>query len=128
MSMHIEGPWLSTTGRTKAKRKFKSAAEAKQARELEASWKALNTKWNVPSTAKKSTKKVETLSYKLSVPPGRETPNIPSKDTGHLGTISSKPTPQYTGTAVIGISQMAKSNAVPVFNTDHIVEIGKMRR
>lgn len=34
----------------------------------------------------------------------------------------------YTGTACIGISQMSKSNAVPVFNTDHIIEIARMRR
>lgn len=34
----------------------------------------------------------------------------------------------YTGTAMIGIATMAKSNAIPVFNTDHIIEIAKMRR
>lgn len=34
----------------------------------------------------------------------------------------------YTGTECIGISQMAKSNAVPVFNSGHILEIARMRR
>ena len=32
MSMHLEGPWLSTTGKRKGKRKFKSAEEARKAR------------------------------------------------------------------------------------------------
>lgn len=41
---------------------------------------------------------------------------------------SRPPDKVYTGTAMIGISQMSKSNAVPVFNTDHIMEIARMRR
>lgn len=127
MSMHIEGPWLSTNGKSKSKKKFRNAAEARASRELTDSWNALTSKWG--TTPAKKTKSVpEKLVYKLSTPSCRETKFIPSKDTGHLGTISSKPIPKYTGTAIIGISQMAKSNAVPVFNTDHIVEIGKMRR
>lgn len=39
-----------------------------------------------------------------------------------------KPDRHYTGDAMLGISQTHKSNAVPVFNTEHIVEIGMMRR
>ena len=35
MSMHIEGPWLSTTGRRKGKVKYKSAESKRQALELE---------------------------------------------------------------------------------------------
>ena len=33
-----------------------------------------------------------------------------------------------TGDKIIGISQMAKSNSVPVFNQEAIVEIARMRR
>ena len=39
MSMHLEGPWLSTTGRRKGKKKFASAEHARKARELDESWK-----------------------------------------------------------------------------------------
>jgi hypothetical protein len=34
----------------------------------------------------------------------------------------------YTGTKVMGIATMHKSNAVPVFNSEEAVEISKMRR
>jgi hypothetical protein len=33
--MHLEGPWLSTTGKKKGKRKFASADHARKAREQE---------------------------------------------------------------------------------------------
>ena len=41
MSMHLEGPWLSTTGKKRGKFKFRNAQEAKKARDLDASWKEL---------------------------------------------------------------------------------------
>jgi hypothetical protein len=34
----------------------------------------------------------------------------------------------YTGENMVGIAQMAKSNAVPVFRTEDILDISKMRR
>jgi len=39
-----------------------------------------------------------------------------------------KPSPCYTGDLCVGISQMAKSNAVPVFNSEAITDIARMRR
>lgn len=38
------------------------------------------------------------------------------------------PTRVYTGTEMIGIAQMHKSNAVPIFNKQSAVDISKMRR
>ena len=35
MSMHLEGPWLSTTGKKRGKQKFRNADEARKARELD---------------------------------------------------------------------------------------------
>lgn len=55
-------------------------------------------------------------------------PRFPSFDSGSTGACSSKPSPVYTGEKIIGISQMAKSNAVPVFNQEAIVDIARMRR
>ena len=54
--------------------------------------------------------------------------SIKSLDSGITGAVSSKPSPTYTGTKIIGISQMAKSNAVPVFNSEEIIDIARMRR
>ena len=52
----------------------------------------------------------------------------PSLDSDARGACSSKPSPTYTGEKMIGISQMAKSNAVPVFNEEAITDIARMRR
>lgn len=62
------------------------------------------------------------------IPPGRETPKIPSLDTGHKGAVSSKPTQMYTGTKIIGIGTLHKSNAVPVFSDDEAKDMARMRR
>jgi len=45
-----------------------------------------------------------------------------------VGNATKEPDKVYTGSAIIGIAQMAKSNAVPVFNSEHILEIARMRR
>lgn len=47
MSMHIEGPWLSTTGKRKGKQKFRNAEAARRARELEESWKELKKRHGI---------------------------------------------------------------------------------
>lgn len=50
-----------------------------------------------------------------------------SLNTNKLETFK-KPANQYTGNNIVGISTMHKSNAVPVFNQNHAIEISKMRR
>lgn len=65
--------------------------------------------------------------YKLSAPAGRETQRIPSLSTGEIGATKASPK-VYTGTKVVGIATMHKSNAVPVFSDEEAVEISKMRR
>lgn len=67
------------------------------------------------------------LVYSLSVPAGRETVRYPSLNTG-IGHATKAPAKVYTGTKMMGIATMHKSNAVPVFNSEEAVEISKMRR
>lgn len=129
MTMHLHHPALSMGGKRKGKVKFKNAAEAQRARELEADWHDLQKKWGVEQEEKKRKRALAqpTLDYKLSAPVGRSTSNhIPSRVTA--GGSTSSVHKVYTGNKILGISQMAKSNAVPVFNTEHIVEIARMRR
>jgi len=131
MTMHLVGPALTLTGKRKGKFKFRNAEEARKARELDKSWKDIQTRWGIEQEDKKRKRalKAEPLSYKLSTPVGRSNTNhIQSLNTGHMGPVSSKQIPQYTGTKIIGISQMAKSNAVPVFEQEHIIDIARMRR
>ena len=129
--MHLEGPWLSTTGKRKGKQKFASAEHARKARELDESWKELQKKWAVEIEDKKRTRALsaEPLkgNYSLTIPEGRNTTShIKSVDTG--GNALLKPNPVYTGTKVKGIAPMHKSNAVPVFSDEEAIDISKMRR
>ena len=128
--MHLHHPSLSLAGKRKGKVKFRNAEEAKKARELDASWKELQKKWEVDADQKRRTRalKAPTLEYKLTTPPGRTTSNnIPSRNTGD-GIGASKPVQQYTGTKMLGIGVMHKSNSVPIFSDQEAVEIATMRR
>ena len=128
--MHLEGPWLSTTGKKKGKKKFASAEHARKARDLDESWKELQKKWGVEIEEKKRKRALsaEPLKghYSLTIPAGRSTAHIPSRDTGGNATLAAPKV--YTGTKVKGIATMHKSNAVPVFSDEEAVDISKMRR
>ena len=129
--MHIEGPWLSTTGKRKGKVKFRNADEARKARNLDKEWKDLQKRWGIEAEEKRRTKalKAAPLDYSLTASGGRDTgPKIASRDTGHTGAVRTKGIPQYTGTKVIGIGTMHKSNAVPIFSDEEAQDIAKMRR
>jgi hypothetical protein len=127
--MHLCGPALTTTGKKRGKFKFRNAEEARKARELDSSWKELQKKWEVQEEDKKRKRalKAEPLIYKFSVPAGRSTSHIPSRNTGD-GIASVKQIPKYTGTKIIGIGTMHKSNAVPIFSDEEAQDISKMRR
>jgi len=129
MSMHLEGPWLSTTGKRKGKRKFRNAEEARISRELDESWKALQKKWAVEEEDKKRRRALsaEPLSYNLSAGITRSTKHIPSRGDG-MGSATLAPAKVYTGTKVKGIATMHKSNAVPVFSDEEAIDISRMRR
>ena len=129
--MHLEGPWLSTTGKKKGKKKFASAEHARKAREQEESWKELQKRWGVEAEEKKRSRAMSapslSSSYSLKIPEGRNTTaHLKSVDTG--GNASLKPAKVYTGTKVKGIATMHKSNAVPVFSDEEAIDISKMRR
>lgn len=129
MSMHLHHPSLSLTGKSKKKQKFRSAEEARKARELDASWKELQAKWGVAQEdrCRKRAMSADTLQYKLTTPAGRETAQIKSLDTG-LAVASLAPAKVYTGSSILGISTLHKSNAVPVFSKEEAIDISKMRR
>lgn len=127
--MHIEGPWLTTTGKRKGRQKFRNAEEARKARELEDSWKKLQKKWGVEAEAKQRNRamaapvwKPEKTIYR------RETPYIPSCSPKDMSPCPRAPDKIYTGDKILGIGTLHKSNAVPVFSSDEAIEISKMRR
>jgi hypothetical protein len=102
---------------------------AKQ-RAQRASWQALLERYDIKPTGKaiqKSTWMGPTDHPSTVVDPSRLTNHIPSVDTGK-GLAAKKPVQQYTGDAMLGIGQLHKSNAVPIFKAEDAIDISKMRR
>ena len=58
----------------------------------------------------------------------RETKKIPSLNTEDFSPALKKDKNQYTGTNIVGIGTLHKSNPVPIFNPDHAVDLATMRR
>jgi len=123
MSMHLEGPWLSTTGKRRGKQKFRSAEEKRRAEQLAAEWDELQKKY-----ATKPVKSVrKTFVAPKNINAERSTRHIPSVDSG-IG-IAAAPQPKvYTGDKMIGIGTMHKSNMVPIFSDKEAKDISTMRR
>jgi len=131
MSMHLEGPWLSTTGKKKGKKKWASAEAKAKAEALDDSWKQLLKRQGVEQEERKRSRSASAPAlstvYKLSIPAGRNTTaHLKSIDTGGNATL--KPPKVYTGDKVKGIATMHKSNAVPVFSDEQAIDISRMRR
>jgi hypothetical protein len=129
MSMHLEGPWLSTTGKRKGKQKFASADAKRKSEQLDKEWRELQKRWGIEADERRRRRALEAepLSYSLSVPAGRNNAHIKSLGQDN-GVATLAPAKVYTGTKVKGIATMHKSNAVPVFSDEQAVDISKMRR
>ncbi len=133
--MHMEGPWLSTTGKRRGKKKFRNATSANKARQNAEAWQALLDKWGVKDEDNRTNRKNlqskpkfnPVVNSRVVVDPRRLTNHIPSLDTGH-GVAVKREVQQYTGTAMLGIGQLHKSNSIPVFSKEDAVDISKMRR
>ena len=105
---------------TKPIKKKKVTSKSKQ---LAADWEKLCEKWK-PNRSIKPVRKDyagSELSHRSS------TRDIPSLDTG-LGDTAKKQSPIYTGDAMIGIGQMHKSNAIPIFKQEDAEALAHMRR
>jgi len=133
MSMHLLPPMYSTTGKKKGKPKFRNAEAAAKARRNAEVWSALLTRYDIKKDNPKNTKisratRFDPVVHNAPVvDPKRLTHHIPSLDTG-AGLAAKKEVTQYTGTAMIGIGQLHKSNSIPVFQAEDAIDIAKMRR
>jgi hypothetical protein len=135
MTMHLEGPWMTTTKYSKRPhKKWASSAAKQQAQELEQQWQELQQQWtraapkfsNTPVTKNKPQAQPQ---QKSIYPPGREPQQtIPSRDSGVQGAVKCSQPQRYTGDKILGIGTMHKSNAVPVFSDSEARDISSMRR
>jgi hypothetical protein len=124
--MHLEGPWLSTTGKRKSKVKYKSAEAKRQAEELAREWENIKNKYKSTTTkfskpTMESTKNVANNSKDVEQRPK-------SLNSWITGAVSSKPSQQYTGSMVKGITVMHKSCLQPVFTEQEAIDAAHMRR
>lgn len=130
MTMHLEGPWLSTTGKRRGKQKFRTAAEARKARELADEWEAKQREWaSFKSFSGHSGKSVKPVQKHSTLARAQDAARIPSLNGGVDMTPALKAREKvYTGTKILGIGTMHKSNAVPIFSDSEAKEISSMRR
>ena len=131
MTMHLEGPWLNTTGKKKGPKRWASAEAKKLAQQRQAEWnrKLIQFEKLTPkfSTGPYNSPKKSIKDFVPKIPPGRETVTIPSQDTGWVPCVKVHDQ-EYTGTKIKGIGTMHKSNAVPVFSDEEAKDISSMRR
>lgn len=125
MTMHLIGPWMTTTGKKKGKTKWRSAEQKRQSEQLESEWKKLVSKHQIKETSKTIGKSTNSNTTVIN---HRSTNHIPSKPDSVVGAVTIKQTPKYTGDKIIGIGTMHKSNAVPIFNDKEAKDISTMRR
>lgn len=138
MSMHLEGPWLTTVGKRRSKRRYSSADAARKERELKAEWESKQAEWaklapnfsakRVPADPRMPRTAFKPLKGYSLTHRGSDTARLPSLDSGVTGAVATKAPQQYTGTKVKGIGTMHKSNAVPIFSDDDAKDIARMRR
>ena len=131
MTMHLLPPMFSTTGKKRGPKKWASSEAKKLARKRSADWdrKLIEFEKLTPkfSTGPYNAPRKTVSDFMPRTPPGRETPKIVSQDTGWVPCVAVKDN-QYTGSAVLGISTLHKSNGVPVFSQEEAIDISKMRR
>lgn len=112
---------------------MKTRKPNKAQRELAKQWEALKQNQSKPlergakSKSAKAKGKAPSKMPKLVIPEERDSRHIASLDTGK-GTAAIAQTLKYTGTKMLGVAQMHKSNQVPIFTEEHIEDVAKMRR
>lgn len=101
----------------KSKKRKPTAKE----RELAASWAKMMKQYETKPLTAKAKPLVEPNQYE------RKTVRMPSLPFT-AGVCAKKESPVYTGENMLGVAQMHKSNAVPVFKREEAIEIANMRR
>jgi hypothetical protein len=146
MTMHLVGPYMTTTNYKKRKAKKYTA---NQLEALRVEWRQYNKRMRrqnmhdlqydtfedylayVQGNPPKRTKEKEFKEYAPTKPYVRNTESYPSLKTSDTipGYAPKRESQQYTGDLICGIATMHKSNAVPIMRgTSQAKDIAKMRR
>lgn len=119
-----------STPRSRYKKQNPSAAERKLREEWERILK--DTERGLAKKVSSSFKPpavVKSLSVKFTSPRGPEADLKKHKSLGdHTGKTELKPSPVYSGDKMLGVATLHKSNGIPVFSNQEILEVCTMRR
>ena len=92
-------------------------------------WEAYLKKYGVQKKASKFVPMapIKSVLFASLRPGSMDYRSIPSVK-GNIGDTYMLPKKQYTGTKLIGIATMHKSNLVPIFSSEEAIEVARMRR
>ena len=126
MSMHLVGPWMTTTNYKKRKQKGRTKKDI-EAQRYHDKW--LRKMGAHPDQITENKKKNAGVSV-LSVPDYSSGGNsIPTSDVIPGGSTGPKERLVYSGERrLLGVATMHKSNMVPVFDREDAKDIARMRR
>ena len=129
MTMHILPVYYTTTNTRKRKKKNKTKSLIAAEREHEKFLKrmGLNSHSSTNKAPKRSVAQFGSASA-LGAEGQRFKSSHSDQCLGYDSSMAKKEEKVYTGTEIIGIAQMHKSNAVPVRSKKSAEEVAKMRR
>lgn len=112
---------------------MKQRKPTKAQRDLAADWYAIQAKWDkmpkfarTPSPTGRITQSEPQLqTLKLHTPEAQRVIKSFSTPGGSTAPVPAK---VYTGTEIVGLATMHKSNIVPIFNTEAAKDVAAMRR
>jgi hypothetical protein len=112
---------------------MKKRKPTKAQRQLAADWAALQSRWeNVAKFARTTSptgRVVEQSPHLQSIKPRTsEAQRVIKSFTTPGGSTALMPTKIYTGSAMLGVAIMHKSNMIPIFNNEAAEDVAKMRR
>jgi hypothetical protein len=123
--MHLMSPQFTTTNTRKRKAKNKTKSQIQAEKDHEKFLKRMGV-----HPEQRGLRKGRSVSGSTSVSKTERVGSIPtsSASIGYHPTMAKKKENVYTGTEIIGIATMHKSNAVPIRGKKAAEEVAKMRR
>jgi hypothetical protein len=121
MSMHLVGPYLTTT-KYNSKRKVSQTKKLKAAQEEH---EQFLKKMGVGKSQLPVDKKGRRLGI-YEIPDYKTGPRMTSDRVAGNG--NKRETQKYTGSYIIGAATMHKSNCIPITNKEQAIEVSQMRR
>ena len=124
MTMHLLGPWMTTTKYSRKKSKFK-----KMPSERELQSRAEHDKYLMKMGAHPSQRTKANTNAGNQIPDYKAHQGTAQCSNNLVGSTAKKPEQQYTGNELAGIGMLHKSNMVPVRkDSNDAKEIARMRR